>query len=589
MKKILSILIFIFLLSYSFGQVKTPYEKKVDQIMIEMYNVIGVDNSLIQMAIKLNDWDYVKNSKDFSIKSKMMDKNELIAVVLITDAKLKEAKKLKNEIDFKRDADRIEKIEKEKKLREAEQQKQQQKIEEEKQQELLKLEVLKNENLKRLEKENQEKEKKAYYDNSDYVKIINKISNEFSFWLKKGEFEKTENYNERIENRLIIFDSICHNNIINQLKYHKSIKIDLETYNADKECFPINIYYNKLTFKDTLHINVSDAEKFKLNINHYGVKLPSAEKDWCIIDNYFHPLNIHIENVNSKPLIILPINYDTYKPLSISTKELNITNYLFEELLYESDKYEIRRVNYLNEKRNKEFDKLIKSAEDFEKTENFQDAKINYIKALKLKPKTEEINQKIKELDIKIVDIKRKDLLVEAESFRKKGLLTKSKNKYLEANKIQFTNDISDSIKRIDEIISLSNKKSNELFENYEYAKSVNELEKKLNIYNKLEEIKGGYGIKFYLCIDSINNRINSEKSLFLSKNINYENEIWSKENELLLKKLISYNDESKKFKQFEYNLSKAIISEDKKYLKILKEENIHTIIDFIANNKIIE
>ena len=83
-----------------YSQTKTQYEKKVDQIMTEMCKAIGVENSLIQMALSLNDWDIVRTSQDLAFKSKMLDRNELLVIVLATEQKLKDAEKLKTEVDF---------------------------------------------------------------------------------------------------------------------------------------------------------------------------------------------------------------------------------------------------------------------------------------------------------------------------------------------------------------------------------------------------------------------------------------------------------------------------------------------------------
>jgi hypothetical protein len=241
MKQITAILFLTFFchLNPLYSQSKTPYEKKVDQIMTEMCEVIGVENSLIQMALKLNDWDIVRTSQDFAFKCKMMDKNELLVVVMATEQKLKEAEKLKNDIDRKKDADKKAKEEKEKRLEEEKALIEKQAIEDKKRQEELRAQeeiALRRQN----EKIQQEEQAKINrYNNSHYVDIVNKVSLDFNKWLNKGEFEKTEDYNLRMNNSEYVFDSICNQIITQKREWGYSSYLYLGTYNPDLEIFPV--------------------------------------------------------------------------------------------------------------------------------------------------------------------------------------------------------------------------------------------------------------------------------------------------------------------------------------------------------------
>ena len=150
------------------SQSKTPYQQKVDQIMTEMCEAIGVKSSLIQIAKKSNDWDIVKNSQDFSFKCKLLEKEELLVIILATDKKLKNAEKLKNDEDFRREQE-------------------------------------KEDNLT-LKKELELKERLSRF--SDFSKLKSKIKSSFSEWVKKDEFETETQYQKRISRKEIVIDSM---------------------------------------------------------------------------------------------------------------------------------------------------------------------------------------------------------------------------------------------------------------------------------------------------------------------------------------------------------------------------------------------
>lgn len=585
MKRITAILVLTFIcqLNTFFAQTKTPYQKKVDQIMTEMCKAIGVENSLIQMAVKLNDWDIVRTSQDLAFKSKMLDRNELLVIILATEQKLKDAEKLKNSVDFKNDADKKAKEDNEKRLIEEKKHKEIQIVEEKKKQEEIELQQEREKKIA----QRIEEEKKQYYDNSDYVSIIKKVSTKFDNWLKKGEFEKTEDFNNRLEFRRMFFDSICHQIILEKIDHQMNPEIELGQYNPDKEYFPVVISYRKLNFKDTININIADAEKFKNQTQSYSIFFSEKEQDWTIIDYYFSPLRMYLKNIGDKPLIEIIVPYDTsYLPLNLSTKEMNLSNYNLEELKYEFDKYEQNRIQFLKEKKFKDFQNSVKKAEDFEKAGNYQEALKYYKNALIIDPNSSLVQSKIADLTNKINEINRSKLILEAEELYNNGKLSSSKQKYIDANKIRNTTEITDLISSIENSISTSKQKHNELLSQYNKYEGSNILSKYSKMNSDLESVKNGYGVKYTTCIDTINSIISTKKANIKAKYLDYLNnknkEVWSDENQKLLDLITTFNIDYQKLKTFEDNIFKALQNEDKKFLKILKEDNINDIIESV-------
>ena len=113
-------------------------------------------------------------------------------------------------------------------------------------------------------------------------RIESQVQNAFAAWAKKGEFEKTIVYNERIANNAVhVFDSLCEHYIISEIneinRPFTSWSNWSMNYNADEEFFQIkytssyntsNEFYNMLR---KLHIHIpipiEEAPIFKQNHN----------------------------------------------------------------------------------------------------------------------------------------------------------------------------------------------------------------------------------------------------------------------------------------------------------------------------------
>lgn len=100
---------------------------------------------------------------------------------------------------------------------------------------------------------------------SDEYWINKEIGSEFSKWLEKGEFEKTVDYDKRLqEGSTVVFDSICYNVIKKHIK-GGDWRMKLDTYNADKEEYPVTFSFGHITTKIRYKVPIDIAKEFKTN------------------------------------------------------------------------------------------------------------------------------------------------------------------------------------------------------------------------------------------------------------------------------------------------------------------------------------
>ena len=107
--------------------------------------------------------------------------------------------------------------------------------------------------------------KKYWHGQSDEYWINEEIGSEFSKWLEKGEFEKTVDYDKRLqEGSTVVFDSICYNVIKNNIE-GSDWRMKLDTYNADKEEYPVTFSFGHITTKIRYKVPIDIAKEFKTN------------------------------------------------------------------------------------------------------------------------------------------------------------------------------------------------------------------------------------------------------------------------------------------------------------------------------------
>ena len=95
------------------------------------------------------------------------------------------------------------------------------------------------------------------------------IKGDFEKWNDRREFEKTADYDKRLqEYSKAVFDSICYSVISSKIE-HNNWEMRLDTYDADKEEFPIICDFgNNIIARIRYKVPYDMAKEFKQNFNH---------------------------------------------------------------------------------------------------------------------------------------------------------------------------------------------------------------------------------------------------------------------------------------------------------------------------------
>lgn len=434
MKKLFTILIVLttlFCTGSLFAQTKTPYQKKVEQLSIQLLRDLGYNSTQIKQYTDAGEAGGFFMLMDMS--TRLQTKKGMLAFLKYKE-ELSKAEKLKNATDKKRDEEK--RLEEQRK-KEAEQEKQR---EQERQEELAR----------------QEEQRQRDFENSDYYKAATDIKEEFETWASKGEFEKTSDYENRINNKgNQEFEKICFNKIYNKIGVYEStyssersnydypIKIDIGEYDADNEQFNATLtayrnYSDKDIAKTTIKVPMSEAKSFKESFSLYSYRLLVNTNDWCFENHNFLPKKITIkkikgENLEKSYTAITQTSASqniVFQSENLKIENLNATfNYnkqaptIFENIKKKQLEIEEQKRKELELKKKQEaeikFNQLVASADNVIFSEKFKDRKIKslsqtewaqfevynnkriatYEEALKIKD-DENVRQKLNECNI---------------------------------------------------------------------------------------------------------------------------------------------------------------------------------------------
>lgn len=353
MRKLFVTVCFLFVAYASFGQQQTAYEKKVYSLRVQLLRKLGVSQTLLDQKSKLSDLEGFFLMGDILRK---LNTEQGLLLLLQFNRELKDAEKLKTSVDFQREKEKKEKEEREAKIKEIENQKKQ----------------------AILDKERLEKEKIEKYNSSDLVQLNKIISTKFSVWLKKGEFEKTDDFESRIKSScLSSFEKTCNEAIedrINQISYN-NIQFDLKGYNADKEYFNIEIKFRDLKWTDVIKVPINKAPTFKEN---FSINKNQLEyKNWGVYNNELYPETIVTKSDDDESHIEfkLPVTKlddyitSTNKLGLSSTPSTNVEFSLFnytQKLQKEKELEEIKKKQREEDLLKQEEERKRKEAEEFE-------------------------------------------------------------------------------------------------------------------------------------------------------------------------------------------------------------------------------
>lgn len=318
--KYLFIILFFFKMTLSNGQALTTYEKKGYSLTVQFLKKLGVNEALLQKSSKMGDLEKLIVAGNFLEK---LNTERGIMLMLEYEREMKEAEKLKTAIDFERD--KVKKAETERKRQIAiANQKRIQQDEDEKNEIKAKEKIRVQKEYEELQ--NRQREQQIAIERiekSDLHKIDKEIKNKIKGWFEKGEYEKTDVYQNRISNNFSkAFDSICYKTCIDAIEAKSGFSSKLLKYNADSEKFGIEFNFNALKFNDSLFVPVKEASIFKEEIENFEIYV--YNKDWGFIDNYLTPTKIRYYNNRSKENFEFYFSNENLKFISFSASELDL-------------------------------------------------------------------------------------------------------------------------------------------------------------------------------------------------------------------------------------------------------------------------
>ena len=315
MKKIFLIGLLLLLVAPTFAQQKTAYQKKVEAIENKYLQQVGIPLAEINRLRKDKDFGEAMLRGMFNQKLAAYSKKHgsIQAYALITKIadEMKAAEKLKTPAELKKEKDEKQKQLEQEKLAKIKQEK------EEKERKLKEQQELEAKQLKEKEarfKEEQESLKKT----SDVARINATIKDNFLKWAEKEEFETTNEFKERLQNKGREQIQKISSDVVVSILRNLSFYIHLGRYNADDEIYPITIYrkvpiYSDKTKEELQHILTANYEEY---IAFYSSNTISVESNLKIGKEEAIQLKEEIEDYTSyynDQMSAKYIYYDTSK------------------------------------------------------------------------------------------------------------------------------------------------------------------------------------------------------------------------------------------------------------------------------------
>lgn len=168
------------------------------------------------------------------------------------------------------------------------------------------------------------------YNESDFFQIANTVSTKYDKWKLKGEFEKTEDYQKRVqdENNFIkneIFEVI--NKIINSSTDKNKIKVIPLDYDADGEIlnYRFSLREELIIWKGFIEVTPEVAKQLKTGSGKLITSMSVKDMEEKIQFSYFNiiPKNLLYINLDGKnyPIILTTIPYGLSNGEKLFTKE----------------------------------------------------------------------------------------------------------------------------------------------------------------------------------------------------------------------------------------------------------------------------
>lgn len=302
MKNIVSFFLLILLLSsfntaYAQKTQPTPYQKKQLELSKKWFQILSGHQMSMTDEAFYEQITAGKESNDFVLGLAIFNyaathsKSQCEKVLTQMNNEFKQAEKLKNATDFK--------LEQEAKAR--------------------KLQI---------EKEKKLKAEQEAYIKTDVGSIQRNIQSAFEKWNQKGEFEKENDYVERLKTQSqTAFEEVCIKQIkekINNYDNEYNLRKELSTYNSEKEFFIVSFKINGVEWQNKLNIPISQAQDFKNNFSDLDSEID--DYNWCFVENNLCPTIITLGNKNNNSNYKFPLSLTNQSEISFSFDDFKIDN-----------------------------------------------------------------------------------------------------------------------------------------------------------------------------------------------------------------------------------------------------------------------
>lgn len=259
-----------------FAQTKTKYEQKTEQLMVQLFTNLGISEYEINLIKEEKDQNK-KTNMFFTRMREIPNSAENKALLEKYKFDMQKSQSLKTKEDFDR--------------------------ENEKEQNLL--------NQKVAEKNTAELKKEELKKSITNYNVFNYfVQEQMNNWMKKGEFEKEENVNARVQKDYEAkFEEICLNNSLDVMDRTFYSISNIGIYNSEREYFPIDLTLTtrsgssnkdvtlKKTISGKVFVSINEAERFKKSFQdtrqlYLGKSQINDFKNlkWKISDNFFIPV-----------------------------------------------------------------------------------------------------------------------------------------------------------------------------------------------------------------------------------------------------------------------------------------------------------
>lgn len=169
---------------------------------------------------------------------------------------------------------------------------------------------------------------------TDRGSIQKNIKSAFLNWNQKGEFEKQADYEVRLQKQSQNkFTEICVEEIKKKISSFRSsdLSMNLLTYDSEKEVFPTLFKFKKREWTTNQKISIDKAQNFKEK-EWQNFQWQKEESDWCFIDNDLLPSKISLKSNSHNTTVNLPL--PNQEEIKVAFNDLGIENLYLNDFIF---------------------------------------------------------------------------------------------------------------------------------------------------------------------------------------------------------------------------------------------------------------